>query len=801
MSDATDVLPIRAGAPLPAAAGGKAHGLLLILEAGLPIPEAWAVLPGTGEESIAALAQELEEKGIDSLAVRSSAVGEDAGGASFAGIHESLLGIAPADLTGAVRDVAASALSDRAAAYRREMGLSPAEGPAAVVVQPLVPADRAGVAFGIGEANDAVVVEAVPGLGEALVQGKETPETWEATHTGGSWNVFLRGKPPGGEPVLSEEAVGRIADGVRRLQSAAGVPLDVEWCSAGGSVSYVQARPRTRPLGALPAGQAWTRSNFRDVLPDVATALTRSFVRNALGPALREYYATFLRLDDGTPLIESIYGRLVSNESVLQRLLDLLGVPRSIVDVSVGGGEGGADRFEPMDLWRQARHPILMMRSLANVLRAPRRSRRFLDRLGRLVEEARALSPSQLSDADLTHWVGTVPRETGTEFARCSVYVVGALQGQQYRLASLLRAVPHPGAAITRLVAPVLDTVSTRLTDELTELAIAFRRWEGGARFLSDLTDEHRGPSAWRESLPPDLFERVRSWVDRHGHRGPWESDLASTRYRDDWRIFGRLLLPLVAADADPESPDARRARLEAARDETWREVAARVGPLKRMAIRGSLRQLAKLLALREELRSETVASFVRPVFREAGRRLAEREQLASWEDLWHLTLDELVRALTDPGFDAAGAVARERGRRAAWKRIDVPNRFRSEEVPEFRYRPHEGGYPSVALTGTGISPGLAVGRCRLLTTPEDGVALEAGEILVAHTTDPGWTPLFARAGGVVVEMGGTLSHAGIVAREYGIPCVGNVEGVMHRLLDGQTLRIDGTKGEVEVTT
>jgi pyruvate,water dikinase len=355
---------------------------------------------------------------------------------------------------------------------------------------------------------------------------------------------------------------------------------------------------------------------------------------------------------------------------------------------------------------------------------------------------------------------------------------------------------------ITRLVAPEIRTVSTRLTDELTELAIAFRRWDGGARFLSELTEAHRGPARWEESLPPDLFAEVRAWVDRHGHRGPWESELGSTRYRDDWRIFGRLLRPLVCAEEDPESPAARRARLEAERDRAFAEVRRLVGPFRRWMVRKGIARLGKLLALREELRNETIAAvYPSAVFREAARRLEERGRLARRDDIWDLSLDELIRALTDPDFDAVVAVARERARRAAWRRIEVPNRFRSEDVPGFRYRPRERGCPAVVLAGTGISPGSAEGRCRLLTTPEDGVALEAGEILVAHTTDPGWTPLFARAGGVVTGMGGTLSHAGIVAREFGIPCVSNVEGVMHRLRDGQLLRIDGTKGEVEVTS
>jgi pyruvate,water dikinase len=817
------VVRIEAGVSLPAVAGGKARGLQAILRAGLPVPDAWIVPTGTGEAAVRELARELEQRGVRWLAVRSSAIGEDEHDASFAGIHESRLGIAPADLIPAVRAVASSSLSERASAYRRELGIGPATGPCAVVVQILVAADRAGVAFGLGEANDAVVVEAVRGLGEALVQGRGSPETWEAFLRKGEWSALLRRRSrqavsvvadargtrsvdlpdeEAGAPVLTKEQVSEIAVGVHRLQAASGVPLDVEWCMGGESLFLLQARPRTRPLGALSAGQIWTRSNFRDVLPDIATALTRSFAQPSLEGALEDYYRTF-GIPEGrkAPLVDCIYGRLVSNESVLLELLELLGIPRSIPDVSVGGGEGGADRFEPMDLRLQARHPILMLRSIANALRAPGRAQRFMKGIRRLGERIRSRSLPELADEELLRIVGPSLVATGKEFAACALHVVAALQGLQYRMASLLRAVPHPGAILTRLVAPHLDTVSTRLTEDLTELAIAFRRWEGGAGFFAELTEAHRGPSPWEERLPPELFDRTRAWMDRYGHRGPWESDLAFPRYREDWRMLARLLEPMVASGKEPESPDARRARREEAAERAWSEVRDRVGACKRWLIRRGVRDLAKLLALREELRSETGAAMfhVRTVLLEAGRRLEERGRLAAREDLWDLDIGELGRALRDPRFDAAGAVARERGRRAAWRRIEVPNRFRSEDVPGFRYLPHAGGAPALRLAGTGISPGLAEGRSRRLETPEDGAALEAGEILVAHTTDPGWTPLFARAGGILVEMGGTLSHAGIVAREFGIPCVSNVEGIMRRIRDGQLLRIDGTRGEVEV--
>jgi pyruvate,water dikinase len=100
---------------------------------------------------------------------------------------------------------------------------------------------------------------------------------------------------------------------------------------------------------------------------------------------------------------------------------------------------------------------------------------------------------------------------------------------------------------------------------------------------------------------------------------------------------------------------------------------------------------------------------------------------------------------------------------------------------------------------GNGISPGAVEGRVCVLLSPQDGDRLETGAVLVAPATDPAWTPLFARASGVVVELGGMLSHSGIVAREYGIPCVANVRDATRLLRHGDRIHVDGTSGTVRL--
>jgi pyruvate,water dikinase len=206
-------------------------------------------------------------------------------------------------------------------------------------------------------------------------------------------------------------------------------------------------------------------------------------------------------------------------------------------------------------------------------------------------------------------------------------------------------------------------------------------------------------------------------------------------------------------------------------------------------------------MLVREELRSAmTLHTYlVRRSALELGRRLVSRGGIDAASDVAHLTWVELQRAVRDPGFDARGAIARERARVAAWRRIEVPASFRSEDVASL---PRRGAPPpssDAVLRGTAVSPGEVIGPACVLRTPADEAKMRIGGILVAPSTDPGWTPIFARAAGVVVELGGVMSHAATVAREYGMPCVSNVDGATRRLRDGDLLRVDGMRGTVEI--
>ncbi|HET9555135.1 MAG TPA: PEP/pyruvate-binding domain-containing protein [Anaeromyxobacteraceae bacterium] len=764
------------------------------------------------------LAETLAARGIERVAVRSSAAGEDGGRHSFAGVHETELAVPIARLGDAIARVAASPLAERAIAYRTQRGLPAPDGPCTVVVQEMVDAEWSGVAFGKG---DGVLIEAVEGLGEAAVNGDATPEQIELVREGGTFRVTRRWprKQPfavrpsrtgtvrlalaGDRPELPEAVALELARGVAVLERARGMALDVEWAAQGGRIAFLQARPQTRPLEAtLPPGETWTRTNIRELIPEIANALGASAIFDAFGSYMHRIHRELgVPLPDGVPVLAVVAGRAVANERMFCALADELGVSREWMQVLQGGAGTGGNAFVQTDWRKLLRRLDVVFRMIRFGAGAEKKVHRVLaERRGR--REARAAAPPErLADSEI---VARVRRATGAELEEILDAVMRAVTPFNQAVsmgAAVLARHPAPAALLARLVDPEQVSVSTRQLEELIELARALRGWEGAAALFREAGADLSARSHWIRVLPPELWSRVAAWLESYGHRCPYESDLSLPRTSEDLSLLAGALSPLVLAGEPPEPIELRRARRRADAEAGWREVRERCGRLAVLRARGPARALSRLMCLREEIRFEWMRDWAlaRRDLLELGRRLVERGRLDAVDEMFHLTLDELERSLGDPAFDARAAVARQRARVAAWRWIEVPNRFTSEGVAAFLRRGPSSAHSETLLRGTAVSPGEVEGRACVLRAPHDEAKMARGGILVAPATDPGWTPLFARAAGVVVEIGGVMSHAATVAREYGLPCVSNVEEAVARLRDGDLVRVDGTHGTIEI--
>ncbi len=434
------------------------------------------------------------------------------------------------------------------------------------------------------------------------------------------------------------------------------------------------------------------------------------------------------------------------------------------------------------------------------LLGARRRACRQIERRRRERLAMESIDRQALSDAALIERIVRTQVEEMSTWIACVLHIMSSLSGALYQALSLLRSMASPVAVLAKLIAADDVSVSTRQLEDLVDLARAFREWPGGAAFLSGVGQE-RASAAWQAALPDALWGRVHRWLEAYGHRRPHESDLALPRPAEDLRLLRDALTPLVSAPEPPASSEERRERRRANGAQAWAELTEKMGAWSRWMLRRAVRKLAALSSLREELRSELMkdSTLVRGDVLELARRLTARGQLTAVDQVFNLSVDELKRAGLDPTHDAMAEVQREHAKQASWRRVDVPNPFTSDEVGGFKRSTPNSCSASGVLHGLAVSPGEVEGRVCVVRTPQEESALLPGGVLVAHATDPAWTPLFARASGIVVELGGLLSHAATVAREFGIPCVANVESATQLLHDGDLVRVDGSRGEVEV--
>jgi nucleoside-diphosphate-sugar epimerase/phosphohistidine swiveling domain-containing protein len=298
--------------------------------------------------------------------------------------------------------------------------------------------------------------------------------------------------------------------------------------------------------------------------------------------------------------------------------------------------------------------------------------------------------------------------------------------------------------------------------------AASIVRSDPGAAKALELVHAGDAPMSAVAELSPELDQCLREVLETVGHRGPGEFELSNPTFSDRPKL---LLDAIRGAAASPER-----------HGETLRDDPS--GLVEKMA--------ASALQRRERIRDALVRLYhqLRLTLREIGGRMTAEGRLASPDDVFYLTYEEILNTPAD----SLAITARRRAERERLKQISMPRVIRGE------WRPTDVAGPSVdgdALSGNGVSAGVVRGTVRVLRAADDG--LEPGEILVCRVTDVGWTPLFVSAAAVVSEIGGAMSHTAVVAREFGIPAVVSVDGATDRLQDGQLVEVDGGRGLVTI--
>ncbi|MGE5597381.1 MAG: PEP-utilizing enzyme, partial [Hyphomicrobiales bacterium] len=360
---------------------------------------------------------------------------------------------------------------------------------------------------------------------------------------------------------------------------------------------------------------------------------------------------------------------------------------------------------------------------------------------------------------------------------------------------------------VDRLVRPILgDETDGRLPVLFTGLQgvesaqISLDLWElSRVAVREGLADRLRADDfdPWQEANPA-WHTAFRAFIDRHGHRGLNEMELAARTWRTDPGPAMAVVKSFLDL-SEEQSPQATLERQKAERLELTRELESKMNPARRGVFRWALKDAQRWVSLRERTKSVLVreARWVDHFTPELQRRLVERDLIDQPDDLFFLTTGEVTEVLTGHAADDyRDRVIRRRREYERNRHVMLPERFRGRPVP---LSPDEAGHSGDVLTGTPVSAGAVTGRARVILDPRVDREFAPGEILVAPVTDAGWTPLFALASGLVVDMGSALSHGSTVAREYGLPAVVNVRHATRLIRTGDLIAVNGTKGTVTI--
>jgi phosphohistidine swiveling domain-containing protein len=287
--------------------------------------------------------------------------------------------------------------------------------------------------------------------------------------------------------------------------------------------------------------------------------------------------------------------------------------------------------------------------------------------------------------------------------------------------------------------------------------------------------------------------------VREHGFHGPREGELASVVWREDDAPLQKMISQYRERD-DSFDPDATERRRAAERHDAERRLLSVSPSHQRPAVRALLATSRRRLSLRGVAKRAFVQGVdgSRLAARRAGTLLAEQGKLQCPDDVFFLTTSELTGELPPNPHDV---IRRRRERWNHYREFSVPSEWTGSPTLSPRtdtQKPRPTAATATTVTGVGVSPGIAVGTIRVLTDP-DFAEVEPGEILVTTTTDPSWCSIMFISSALVVDIGGALSHAAVVAREMGIPCVVNTRTGTQQLHTGDLVRVDGTQGTVEI--
>ena len=766
--------------PLPATkAGGKAAALSQLKAWGYPVPRGYVLAAGDDPSALIAITQPSPQQPV---IVRSSAIGEDGVEASAAGQYLSLGNLtSQEELAAAITRCLNSYNAPAAVQYRRDLHLS--EGTMAVLVQQQIPGVYSGVAFSrdpIARTGDTVVIEALPGGADQVVSGQHTPESYQVIIQADDLPDDLTDPDSWIQPQALDLVVeGRGSAPSRLIQQVAflarhlearcqGVPQDVEWTFDGHQLWLLQSRPITtlHPL--------WTRKIAAEVIPGVIRPLTWSINRPLTCGVWGEIFTLVLGhrakgLDFETTATLH-HGRAYFNASLLGDIFLRMGLPPESLEFLTRGAKFSKPPWQTTvrnlpGLWRLLQRELRLVKDFEGD-----RRRHFDPLLTALADQpaAELTAPQLLSRIEQI----LVGLRRATYYSILGPLSLALRQGILQVPDTALDASENPEVAslkaLQSLAAQTRLLLPQRSLDHI----------DNAASLFAELAENPDGSS---------VLNQLDQFQTRYGYLSDVATDISIPTWQENPHPVRELFAQLVLSSS-PASPPQSSSPAEPA-PPPWQQKQVQA----RLTLKGQVNETySRLLA---ELRWTMVA---------LEQRAIAEGWLQAPGDIFFLSYGELQdRIQGNAGQLACGLSDVIAARRYRFEQDEalkgVPYLVYGNDPPNLAQYVPAASTSGQILQGIAASPGQREGTVKVLTQGQSVAAITAETILVVPYTDAGWAPVLARAGGLIAEVGGRLSHGAIVAREYGIPAVMDVADATQRLQEGQRVRIDGERGTVEL--
>lgn len=760
-------------------AGGKGGTLAYLYQKGYPVPDGFVIMPAafTGNELSSDSWQQVQQQlarsrngsATTSFAVRSSALSEDSALASFAGEFETVLDVHSDEMIReAIYTVRRSRLSERVQAYSQAKGMD-LEHEIAVVVQRLVRAEISGILFTADPVTGSrahMSGNFIFGLGDELVSGEVEPFTFTLNRPKGNYEG----------PAEFQRYAKKLFKMGSRLERELECPQDIEWCVAGGKLYLLQSRPITTLMAYDPVSHVWNSSHTGDylwfrheVFPDVLT------------PSSWSVWRTFQQFNVlGMAGIGNIGGRMYMNYSMAETLMRAFGRSDEVIkdQIALTAGripEGITIPKISVTRWAVIKRMLPIMFEL--LPKQYRLMKKFEEIVETTPEKCRQMR-QQIREAEDEEQLVQLWHEEVFPFFSDFLQLQDKANEDYF--------FPFQDAK-KQLVALVGEREGNAILATLS----------AGEGQLASM-----GVLVGLEKLSTGEMSR-QEYMQIAGHRPVQENELAVARPYEDPNWLDRQL---AEYEKDPLDFAEMSARRTAEFDVLWQKV-AQAHPKEAKKLKKKINQTIMGMEKRERVRSELTRTY--GVIRDWFLRAAELTNLG--EDIFFLSYQEVIDVLR--GSDRV--VSTIPARRESYDKLcalpQYPmfisgrfDPFQWSADPQRRADVFDSHVPyqvseSDVIKGYPGSAGCVEGIVRYLTSPDNGQQLQEGEILLASTTNVGWTPLFPHAAAVITDIGAPLSHAAIIARELGIPAVVGTGNATMRLRTGDRVRVDGGQGIVEI--